>query len=88
MPGSLLLPSGAGFDPSAQFWVDRLVPGDLGTPSVIGPVLFGPVRKGLAFDGVAPGRDGSPRLRSVQCRLFSLETFPRSGYHACSAGAR
>ena len=39
MPGSLQLPSGLGFDPSPQFWVDQLEPGGVRTLAVIGPVL-------------------------------------------------
>ncbi|HEX6520107.1 MAG TPA: hypothetical protein VF070_08870, partial [Streptosporangiaceae bacterium] len=58
MAGDVQGPSGTGFGPSPQFWVDR-VERDGGAPlAVIGRCFFGPVRTGLLFDGVVPGRDG------------------------------
>lgn len=70
MSGNLQTPSGTGFDPSPQFWVDRV---ELDCPEpmvVIRRGFFGPITTGLVFDGVAPKRDGAwPLSDVVSCCL-------------------
>ena len=42
--------------------------------AVIGRCFFGPVRTGMAFDGIAPPRDGNARwMDPVDCRLLVAE---------------
>ncbi len=57
MAGNVQALSGTSFDPSPQFWIDRIDPDSSGLPAVIGRCFFGPVRVGLAFDGVASRQD-------------------------------
>jgi hypothetical protein len=65
--------SGTGFDPSPQFWVDRVESG-LGALAVVGRCFFGPIRKGLVFDGVVSERDGAWLPSDlVRCRLQVAE---------------
>jgi hypothetical protein len=71
--GDVQGPSGTGFDPSPQFWVDRAesTPGSL---AVVGRCFFGPIRTGLVFDGIVPARNGSwSRSDVVTCRLRVAE---------------
>ena len=73
MAGDVQGPSGTGFDPSPQFWVDRAesTPGSL---AVVGRCFFGPIRTGLVFDGIVPARNGSwSRSDVVACRLRVAE---------------
>jgi hypothetical protein len=65
--------SGTGFDPSPQFWVDR-VESDHGALAVVGRCFFGPVRTGLVFDGIVSARDGAWLLSDlVTCHLQVAE---------------
>jgi hypothetical protein len=73
--GDVQAPSGTGFDPSPQFWVDRV---ELDGPplAVTGRCFFGPVGTGLVFDGVVPGQDGGwPAKGLVACRLHVAEVY-------------
>jgi hypothetical protein len=77
--GDVQGPSGTGFDPSPQFWVDRaeIAPGSL---AVVGRCFFGPVRTGLVFDGIVSPRNGA-RSRSdvIACclRVAEVHVFGR-----------
>lgn len=75
MAGDVQAPSGTGFDPSPQFWVDRLEP--VSAPvAVIGRCFFGPVGTGLVFDGVVPQQDaGWPSSGLVACCLRVAEVY-------------
>jgi len=67
-------PSGTAFDPSPQFWVDR-VEGDRGSVEVVGRCFFGPICAGLIFDCIVPTRRDGGWLPSglVACRLQVAE---------------
>jgi hypothetical protein len=62
--GDVQGPSGTGFDPSPQVWVDRVecTPGSL---AVVGRCFFGPIRLGLVFDGIVSARNGVWSLSDV-----------------------
>jgi hypothetical protein len=66
--------SGTRFDPCPQFCVHQVEQHGPGTLAVIGRCLFGSVRTGMAFDGVAPPRDGSRCWPDpVGCHLLVAE---------------
>ena len=73
MAGNVQGPSGTGFDPSPQFWVDR-VESATRTLAVVGRCFFGPVRLGLIFDGIVSARNGAwPLSGLVVCCLRVAE---------------
>lgn len=75
MAGDVQAQSGTAFDPSPQFWVDRV---ELDGPllAVTGRCFFGPVGPGLVFDGVVPGQGGGwPAAGLVTCRLHVAEAY-------------
>ena len=75
MAGNVQGPSGTGFDPSPQFWVDR-VESDPGTLAVVGRCFFGPIRTGLVFDGIVSEREGAWLASDlVACRLGVAEVY-------------
>jgi hypothetical protein len=74
--GDLQVPSGTDFDPSPQFWVDRVELDGPGSLAVVGRCFFGPVRTGLAFDAIVPRRDGGwPSSGLVACFLRVAEAW-------------
>lgn len=74
MSGDVQAPSGTDLDPSPQFWVDRVELEGPGLLAVIGRCFFGPVRTGLLFDGVVPGREGRWRSSGmIDCCLRVAE---------------
>jgi hypothetical protein len=73
MAGNVQTPSGTSFDPSPQFWIDRIDPDSSGGLAVIGRCFFGPVRVGLAFDGVASRQDGGWVLSAVTACTLRVE---------------
>jgi hypothetical protein len=77
--GEVQGPSGTGFDPGLQFWVDRAetAPGSL---AVVGRCFFGPIRTGLVFDGIVPARNDARSLSDVvPCclRVAEIHVFGR-----------
>ena len=73
MAGDVQGPSGTGFDPSPQFWVDRVesAPGAL---AAVGRCFFGPIRPGLVFDAIVSARNGAwPLSGLVVCCLRVAE---------------
>jgi hypothetical protein len=74
--GDLQVPSGTSFDPSPQFWVDRVELDGPGPLAVVGRCFFGPIRTGLAFDAVVPRwDDGWPPSGLVACCLCVAEVW-------------
>ncbi|HUN32142.1 MAG TPA: hypothetical protein VMU95_08970 [Trebonia sp.] len=66
--------SGTHFDPCPQFCVHQAEHHGQGMLVVIGRCLFGPIRTGMAFDGIAPPRDGNTCWPDpVTCRLLVTE---------------
>jgi hypothetical protein len=70
----LQAPSGTAFDPSPQFWVDRVELDGAEPLVVFGRCFFGSVRVGLHFDHVARRRRGGwPQSSLAKCYLRVTE---------------
>jgi len=77
--GDVQGPSGTGFDPSPQFWVDR-AEGAPGPLAVVGRCFFGPIRTGLVFDGIVSKRNGAWSVSDVVAcclRVTEVHVFGR-----------